>query len=543
MRRPPHFKWPGHKTLQELESSANGYPSIFERIKKVSNAFDAGLLSYLQAKVDLMGELGDYLPKEGQSWEKFLKDMNPHCEEEDILQCVQASVGLEVLKDMNTDCEEENLLQNVQASAGLEVLKKFKKLTTRLMSAIEGESGVLQSVQEEKKIKVFYATDRHVCNSKYTSDPGKKLHYAFQQVSIPGVHKRGKVESPNKYGRGKHSKHFMLEAEEGPWSKSEEFFNQIKTESDSECAQLIIPSQNSHSANDVVSATGGRQKNAREVLLYIHGYTVSYKSVLKRAAQLKYDLEFGGLVILYSWPTMGQPLAYHRDGRMITRTAQFLHEFITIILGEVSFSKVHILAHSMGNRALIAAMSERPYEEHRLKALVDKKGVLKNVILAAADETLENFEVMLQGMLPKSNRPDSVPRPLISVYSSACDWPLFVSGYINWKLRLGYSESLFGKHSMRKCDHYMVDVIDASGVRCNSFRQHSYHAEAPEVLNDIQKLLTEHNRAGERPVIKPLLHDSGRVFHAFDPSWWEESKFKGYIRKNPKSISSNQGHG
>lgn len=225
------------KTLQELESSANGYPSIIERIEKVSNAFDTGLLSYLQAKVDLMGELGDYLPEEGQSWEEFLKDMN-------------------------TDCEEENLLQNVQDSAGLEVLKTFKKLTTRLMSAIEGEkkSGVLQSVQKEKKIKVFYATDRRVCEGSYTSEPGKYLHYGFQQVSIPGVHKRGKVESPNKYGGGKYSKHFMLEAQSGPWSKSEEFLNQIKRECDSECAQLIIPSQNGHSANDVASATGGPQK-------------------------------------------------------------------------------------------------------------------------------------------------------------------------------------------------------------------------------------------------------------------------------------------
>ncbi len=75
----------------------------------------------------------------------------------------------------------------------------------------------------------------------------------------------------------------------------------------------------------------------------------------------------------------------------------------------------------------------------------------------------------------------------------------------------------------------MVDVIDASGVRCNSFRQHSYHAEAPEVLNDIQNLLTKHQRAGYRPVIEPLRHDSGQVFHACVPKWWSESKFKGCI--------------
>ncbi|CAK9275703.1 unnamed protein product [Sphagnum jensenii] len=499
------------KTLQALESSAKGYTSIFEGIERVSNAFDTGLLSYLQPTVDLMGELGHILPKKGQSWEKFLKDMNP-------------------------DCEEEDIFQSVKASAGREVLTTFNKRTTELMSAIKGnvkKSGVLQSVQEEKKIKVFYATDRHVYNCKCTSEPGKYLQYGFQQVSIPGKHKRGKVESPIKYGRGKHSEHFMLEAEKGPWSKSDEFLKQIERESDLECAQLIIPSQNSHSANDVASATGGPQKNAREVLLYIHGYTVSHKDALKGAAQLKNDLEFGGVVILYSWPTMGQPLAYHRDGRVIKGTARFLHEFITTILGEVSFSKVHILAHSMGNRALIAAMSACPYEERRRKALVDKKGVLKNVILAAADETLENFEVMLQGMLPKSNRPDSVPRPLISVYSSACDWPLFVSGYINWHSRLGNTDSLFGNHSMLRCDQHMVDVIDASGVRCDSPLQHSYHAEAPEVLDDIQKLLTEHKRAGDRPCIGRLCHNCGQgewVFHAFVPRWWEKRRCKGCFK-------------
>jgi esterase/lipase superfamily enzyme len=76
-------------------------------------------------------------------------------------------------------------------------------------------------------------------------------------------------------------------------------------------------------------------QNARELLLYIHGYTVSYNSALKRAAQLKNDLKFGGLVILYSWPTMGQPLAYHRDGEVIMKTAEFLRKFIATILGEV----------------------------------------------------------------------------------------------------------------------------------------------------------------------------------------------------------------
>jgi len=188
----------------------------------------------------------------------------------------------------------------------------------------------------------------------------------------------------------------------------------------------------------------------------------------------------------------------------------------------------------MGNRALIEAFTmplwkTPPYKE-RFKELVYQRGVLKNVILAAADETLSKFEEMLEDRLPKMNKPDLVHRPLFSVYSSACDWPLFVSGYINWHLRLGNTVSLFGNDSMRIGEH-MVDVIDASGVRCNSRLQHSYHAEATEVLDDIQNLLTEHQPAGQRPVIKPLRHNSGQVFHACVPSWWDQSRFNRFIER------------
>lgn len=183
----------------------------------------------------------------------------------------------------------------------------------------------------------------------------------------------------------------------------------------------------------------------------------------------------------------------------------------------------------MGNRALIKALTKPGWNPLHDKELSHRRGVLKNVILAAADEKLRKFE----GMLREMNNLDRVCCPLISVYSSACDWPLFLSGYINWKLRLGNTVSHFGKHSMRKCDHHMVDVIDASGVRCDSLLQHSYHAEAPEVLDDIQKLLTEHKRARDRPDMEPLCHNSGQgewVFHAFVPSWWDH-RFNGCIKR------------
>ncbi|CAM6003695.1 unnamed protein product [Sphagnum balticum] len=136
---------------------------IVDRITSVSDAFDTGLLLYLQAEDNLMEKLGDCLPDQGQSWEEFVMDMNTSLEE----------FGM----DKNTDWEEENILKHVQPLMGLEVLKMFKNLTRDLMSAIEGvdedlkKSGISRSSSTEKKVKVFYAIDRPKCEGSYTEEP------------------------------------------------------------------------------------------------------------------------------------------------------------------------------------------------------------------------------------------------------------------------------------------------------------------------------------------------------------------------------------
>jgi len=225
---------------EELEESRDGAnSSIVKRIKIVSDAFDTGLLSYLQAKVDLMKMLGDCLPNQGQKWEDFLKDR---------------------LEIAQPDVLYNFALPDLKPDAGPEVLETFKNQTRRLMLAIEGVdedvkgSGVSRPVQKENKIKVFYATNRLWRDGSYTWEAGDCLRYGFQQVSIPGVHERGKLESPMEPRRGKGSEHFVLALESAAWLTSDEFWKQIKREFGSECAQ------NGHSANDVASSTGGHQK-------------------------------------------------------------------------------------------------------------------------------------------------------------------------------------------------------------------------------------------------------------------------------------------
>jgi esterase/lipase superfamily enzyme len=164
----------------------------------------------------------------------------------------------------------------------------------------------------------------------------------------------------------------------------------------------------------------------------------------------------------------------------------------------------------MGNRALIEALTKM---YHGLKP----SAALKNVILAAADEKLSKFEAMLDAMHKRS----SVHSPQISVYSSAFDWPLFASECCQWKLRLGNTYSFFGD-SMEGRNWPMVGVVDASGVEYDNVQHHSYHAEAEEVLDDIEKLLKNSDKSLRKlKYFRCGSEKRGWVFHAFVSSQWK----------------------
>jgi esterase/lipase superfamily enzyme len=245
---------------------------------------------------------------------------------------------------------------------------------------------------------------------------------------------------------------------------------------------------------------------------------VHHKDAIKRAAQLKYDLQLEGVVIVYSWPSKGTLWGYRHDEEVVEHTASCLRSFIQTILSEVcSDTKVHILAHSMGNRALIKALQGFQCRHH---SLPQPMGGLTNIIFAAADETRTKFENMVTSLCRGTE--DAKDPPQITVYSSICDIALHTSKMIHWKVRLGDTRSLFershsGDHSMMM---NRLDVVDASGVDASRFH-HSYYGDVPEVIRDIQDLLTsssaKERARQENPVIKPVSYND-KLFYAFKPS-------------------------
>jgi hypothetical protein len=184
-------------------------------------------------------------------------------------------------------------------------------------------------------VRIFYATDRAVKstgadgNTVYANERSGdgNLKYGTCDVSIPFSHKKGEIEAPSIWKfefRSHPEEHFVVlrTVQQG----HDAFFQEMR---------------------DKV----GRSK-PRSAFVFVHGYKVCFEEAAKRTAQLAFDLRFPGAPILYSWPSKAAVKAYVADGETIDLTKKQLVRFLAAVAKESGAKVVHLIAHSMGNRAL-----------------------------------------------------------------------------------------------------------------------------------------------------------------------------------------------
>ena len=96
-----------------------------------------------------------------------------------------------------------------------------------------------------------------------------------------------------------------------------------------------------------------RQTGARQALVYLHGYNVTFENAALRAAQIGVDLKFQGILAFYSWPSRGKMTGYIHDEASSDAAEPYLEEFLSRFAEESGAERIHALAHSMGNRAFL----------------------------------------------------------------------------------------------------------------------------------------------------------------------------------------------
>jgi esterase/lipase superfamily enzyme len=211
--------------------------------------------------------------------------------------------------------------------------------------------------------------------------------------------------------------------------------------------------------------------SGRKLLIFVHGYNVSFVNAVKRTAQLKHDLKFSGEAACFSWPSQGRLLGYWADETAVRETEPFLQEYLQRTIGESGAQNIYVIAHSMGNRAFTAVL---PKVRQRLRA----GQRISEIILAAPDIDAGVFRREIAPQMQASGYNTTL-------YSSRKDKALWGSWLMHgFSTRAGQVTGVQG-----------MDSVDARSTNTSKLGLgHSYYAEQSRLLEDLRNLIR-----GRRP--------------------------------------------
>jgi esterase/lipase superfamily enzyme len=209
-----------------------------------------------------------------------------------------------------------------------------------------------------------------------------------------------------------------------------------------------------------------------DVLIFVHGFNVSFEDAARRAGQLSVDLKFAGRTLLYSWASAADTKQYTVDESTIDWSRDHFEAFLQLALGEVAAGKVHIIAHSMGNRAVINTLERAT--SWQLPAGSAKLG---QIIFAAPDIDRDRFIQLAAKFKGCAGR--------VTLYASSRDVALLASKIVH-----GYPRAGEAGDALTVVDG--VDTIDASLVDTSLVGlHHSYFGEKRSILNDMFNLIVQ----------------------------------------------------
>jgi esterase/lipase superfamily enzyme len=175
-------------------------------------------------------------------------------------------------------------------------------------------------------------------------------------------------------------------------------------------------------------------------------------------------------VAFYSWPSQGSfsLLDYHIDENNIDWTVPHLKSFLEELRNRSGASTIHVIAHSMGSRALARALWELAAERPNHGPYLD------HIILNAPDIDADVFRYLAQRVLMSSRQ--------TTMYVSDRDKALRLS-----RMAHGYQRAGEVMDAPVVIDG--VDTIDVSAVDNDLGSGHSYYADNRTVLSDIFSLI------------------------------------------------------
>lgn len=247
---------------------------------------------------------------------------------------------------------------------------------------------------------------------------------------------------------------------------------------------------------EVNRALLARPPKDRTVLLFVHGFNNTPSDALLRATQFVEDTGFTGVPVLLTWASAGRPLRYVYDLNS-TLVARGKVKEIAEILLSTKAKGVTVFAHSMGSLLTMEGLVELS-----LSGVVDRRGLLENIVLAAPDIDIDLFRTQI----------DQLPQGLRSKIF------LLISkedGALRLSSRIAGGVPRVGAADIESLEEFGLTVIDLSDISDSASGSHSKFAGSPEVVQLIGAGMNRVSRFGEdsSPVVEQVLRSSPiRIF-------------------------------
>jgi esterase/lipase superfamily enzyme len=314
---------------------------------------------------------------------------------------------------------------------------------------------------------VWFGTNRAPTNAAEVAkgftnkrDPAGAVRYGVCKVKIPKTHKFGSTGTSfiKRWLRLEFTSDRVALAKILPIASDEEFFGALGKE-------LQVQAEAD-----------------RSVLIYLHGYNTSFEEAAIRAAQMGFDLKVPGATAFFSWPSHATIKGYPADIASIEASEQQIADFLTATATQAGATKVHIIAHSMGNRGFGRAI------QRITSAAAASSGIrFGQIILAAPDVDVDLFTKLAKVYPTISDR--------TTMYVSAKDKALGFSKFLQDSDRAGFTPPVTVLAG--------IDTIEVTSIDL-SLLGHGYYAEAAPILYDMKELMDSGNPPQKRLRIEPL---------------------------------------
>ncbi|MEM6947161.1 MAG: alpha/beta fold hydrolase [Pseudomonadota bacterium] len=292
-----------------------------------------------------------------------------------------------------------------------------------------------------------------VAGQIYSGERSREVSSHLIQVSVPPNHELGRLEWPSG----------------------------SQPDAENEFAALTLQPAVPEEAWSWFDARG----NEGRLLIFVHGYNVSFPEAVYRLAQITADVTVDAAPVLFSWPSNGDLLGYYYDKESATAARDAFERVLTEAAARDGVTQITLLAHSMGSWITMETLRQMAIRRGDLPAKIT------DVILAAPDLDIHVFEHQFESL--------GEARPHFTFLVSSDDRALGLSKVLAGGVqRLGAMDPSQEPYRSRIEATPGVTVVDLSGIEADGTR-HNKFAESEEMMTFARRAMgDQQNRATAR---------------------------------------------